>query len=108
MAKADITINGKRYVVSCEEGQEHRLHHLGEKLDRRVTEMSNAMGDIGSERLFLATAISLLDELEDVESRVGMDKLDTRIANIESRAVQALVDAAGRIERINAKIEKAG
>lgn len=108
MAKAEITINGKRYVVSCEEGQETRLQTLGERLDARVQEMSSALGDIGAERLFLATAISLLDELEDVESKVGMDRLDTRIADIETRAVQALVDAAGRIQRINDRIEKAG
>ncbi|MFC7292492.1 cell division protein ZapA [Hirschia litorea] len=106
MSKAEIIINKKRYIVSCEEGQEERLHELGRRLDARVSSMAQAMGDIGVERLFLASALSLLDELDDVEQNAGMKSLDDRISAIETRAAKALNDAAGRIESLSAHLER--
>lgn len=105
MAKADITINGKKYLVSCDDGQESRLRQLADRFDNRVTEMFSALGDIGTERLFLAAALSIIDELEDTERRTGADLLDERISQIENAAIKALVDAAERIERLSGRVE---
>lgn len=107
MSKAEIVINNKRYVISCEDGQEERLSELGERLNIRVSNMADAMGDIGIERLFLAAALSLIDELEDAELDAGVKSLDERIAAIEVRAAKALTDAAGRIESLSAHLERA-
>ena len=104
MAKAEITIGDKRYLVACEEGQEAHLNELGARLDQRLADMGEAMGDIGLERLLIAVAISLLDELDASESPLGVAQLDHRIAEIENRAVHALADAAARIERISNRI----
>ena len=107
MAKADISVNGKRYLVACEDGQENRLHQLADRFDQRVTGMAGVMGDIGAERLFLAAALSLIDELEDTERQTGLSHLDQRISTIENSAVQALLEAAERIERISGRVERA-
>ena len=107
MAKADISVNDKRYLVACEDGQEERLRMLAERFDKRVGDMHSAMGDIGTERLFLAAALSLIDELEDAEKRNGVDALERRIDQIEDAAVKALIDAAQRIDRIASKVDQA-
>ncbi len=107
MTKAEITINQKRYVISCEDGQEQRLSELGQRLDRRVTEMSKNMGDIGVERLFLAASLSLLDEIDELEQGAGVKSLDERILAVERRAAKALTDAAVRIESLSAHLARA-
>ncbi len=106
MSKAELIINKKRYVVSCEVGQEKHLQELGNRLDSRVQTMIDAMGDIGVERLFLACALSLLDELDETEQNNGVKSLDDRITAIENRAAKALSDAAGRIESLSAHLER--
>lgn len=106
MSKAEIIINKKRYVVSCEEGQEERLNQLGQRLNTRVTSMAEAMGDIGVERLFLAAALSLLDELDEVEQGAGENAIEERIAAIEMQAARALNDAAGKIETLSAHLDR--
>ncbi|ACT60652.1 cell division protein ZapA [Hirschia baltica] len=107
MSKAELIINKKRYIVSCEEGQEARLTKLGERLDKRVIGLAEVMGEIGVERLFLAAALSLLDELDDAEMDAGVKSLDERITAIEARAAKALSDAASRIESLSAHLERA-
>ena len=64
MAKAELQIAGKRFALSCAPGQEARLEELGGRFDQRVKELTEALGDIGTERLFLAAGLSLLDELD--------------------------------------------
>ena len=107
MSRAEIVINGKRFFVSCDEGQESRLQDLGARLNRRVEDMNEAMGDIGMERLLVAASLSLLDELEMVETGVGVKSLDERISAIEHHAAKALSDAAKRIEAISATVDRA-
>ncbi|MEM6627636.1 MAG: cell division protein ZapA [Pseudomonadota bacterium] len=107
MSKTEINVNGKRYVVSCEPGQESRLEELGAEMDRRARDLSGAMGDIGVERLFLVLGLSLIDELDVAKNGSDAAALDARIASIEQRAAQALVDAASRIEALSARADRA-
>ena len=107
MSRAEIVINGKRFFVACDEGQESRLKTLGDRLDRRVKDMNGAMGDIGMERLLVAAALSVLDELELVENGAGVKSLDERISAVEFKAAKALTDAAKRIEAITDAVDRA-
>ena len=107
MAKADILIAGKRYALSCAPGQEARLEELGARFDQRVSELSEALGDIGPERLFLAAGISLLDELDAQAVDTGAKALDDRIRTLENRAATLLTDAAARIEMLSRRVDEA-
>ena len=40
MAKVSININGRKYALGCEDGEEERLMRLGQKLDDRVNNMA--------------------------------------------------------------------
>lgn len=107
MSKAELIIGGKRYILSCAPGQEARLGELGERFDQRVAELTEALGDIGPERLFLAAGLSLIDELDAVSRDTPAADLDGRIASLERRAAAALTEAAARIEAISQRVEKA-
>ena len=107
MAKADLEIAGKRYALSCAPGQETRLEELGGRFDQRVKELTEALGDIGTERLFLAAGLSLLDELDAQTAGVNAKALDDRIRNLENRATTMLTDAAARIEMLSRRVDEA-
>ncbi|MEY2760002.1 MAG: hypothetical protein RIR33_3780 [Pseudomonadota bacterium] len=107
MAKADLDIAGRRYSLSCAPGQEARLEELGGRFDQRVKEITEALGDLGPERLFLAAGLSLLDELDAQAVGVGVKALDDRIRSLENRAATLLTDAAARIEMLSRRVDEA-
>ena len=107
MAKAELTIAGKRYALSCAPGQEARLEELGARFNNRVNELIEALGDLGPERLFLAAGLSLLDEIDAQDSKNGNKALDDRIRNLEQRAAGMLTDAAARIEALSRRVDEA-
>ena len=65
MAKVNLDINGRRYALVCDDGEEARLLMLGSKLDERVRALADQFGQIGDLRLMLMAGITLMDELED-------------------------------------------
>lgn len=107
MAKAELQIAGKRYALSCAPGQEARLEELGARFDQRVKELTEALGDLGAERLFLAAGLSLLDELDAQALGTGAKAMDDRIRSLEHRAATMLSDAAARIEMLSRRVDEA-
>ncbi len=99
MPKAEIIVEGKRYSIACSSGQESRLELLGERLDRRVNKIKEAVGDIGEARLLLVAALALIDELDAAKLAVDTPSV------AESKANAILLDAAARIDAIAARIE---
>lgn len=99
MAKADITIQGRAYSVACAPGQEARLGVLAVDLDRRISGIASAVGDIGEARLLLVAALALLDELEAAK-RAGPATPD-----VEVKAVEAITNAATRIAALADRVE---
>lgn len=117
MGKVSLNINGRRYGMGCEDGEEERLVRLGQKLDDRVNQMANQFGQIGDLRLLVMAGITMLDELEDgasdidaqVDARIGdlRKRMDTAIAaqlKTEDQAAKALAAAAKRVDKITAKL----
>ena len=107
MAKAELLIAGKRYALSCAPGQEARLEELSARFDQRVLELTDALGDLGAERLFLAAGLSLLDELDAQAVGFGAKAMDDRIRNLENRAATLLTDAAARIQMLSRRVDEA-
>lgn len=117
MGKVSLDINGRKYGMGCEDGEEDRLLRLGQKLDDRVNAMANQFGQIGDIRLMVMAGITLLDELEDMNNNIDAQvdrktgelrsentKLITSIERLEGKSINALEDAAERIERLAAKL----
>ena len=119
MAKVSININGRKYALGCEDGEEERLMRLGQKLDDRVNTMADQFGQIGDLRLMVMAGITMLDELEDMNKSVDAE-VDKRVVDLrkestlamraasksETQAVNSLVKAAERIERLASRLSK--
>jgi len=117
MAKVSININGRKYALGCEDGEEERLMRLGQKLDDRVNNMADQFGQIGDLRLMVMAGITMLDELEEMNGAVDAE-VNKRVVDLrkesavalkaatqsESKAADSLLSAAERIERLAARL----
>ena len=110
MAQVTVTIAQKIYRIACEDGQEEHLRRLAEEVDAKIDDMRKSFGEIGDNRLTVMTAITFLDEREELRSRIRSLEQDLaslrdaqRIASAQStdseaRVAQAILEAAERIE----------
>lgn len=119
MAKVNFTVNGRRYALGCDEGEEDRLIVLGQKLDKRIKDLANQFGQIGDLKLLVMAGITMLDELEDTDSLVEQkaERLAADVRRASEDAVSAarrqqgdaaksLTEAAKRIERLASKLSQ--
>jgi cell division protein ZapA len=102
-----VNINGKPYLLGCEDGEEERLRALAAMLDERVQSAGAGAGTLGETRLMLMGALMLADEGEKLQVRVNAAeaeaaRLRALLDIADSRAVQVLEAAAKKIERIAA------
>jgi cell division protein ZapA len=108
LAELTIQVNGRPYVVGCEDGQERRVFELAAKIDAHVRGVARDVGPLGETRLILMGALVLADELTELKS--DLEALRTELAQVkadrgraELAAVAALDGAAARIERLAAE-----
>ncbi|KJE35148.1 hypothetical protein UF64_10765 [Thalassospira sp. HJ] len=107
MAQVSIRINGRSYDIACDDGQEDRIHALAGYVDERVKEISDAVGQIGEQRLLVMTSLLIADELGMAHEKlknpaspaaeagsISAAESDALADNIESMAerVEALAD----------------
>jgi cell division protein ZapA len=76
MASVSITINGRRYEIACDEGQEAQLSRLGRYVDDRVRQLSAAVGQLGDNRLLVMTCLLLADELSERNDELDAYKIE--------------------------------
>ena|SRR5579872_2940405 len=108
MAQVSIEVNGRPYMVGCEDGQEGRLRELAALFDSQVRQVSSEVGQLGETRLFLMGALLMADELADAKGRLAralaeVNHLRAHYGQVESRAAAALDAAARRIETLAEK-----
>ena len=68
MPQVDVHVNGRRYQIACDEGQEEHLTQLAEYVDKRVQELVGAVGQVGDARLLVMTSLLVADELSEAYS----------------------------------------
>jgi len=107
--RVSISVNGRKFGLGCEDGEEERLMRLGQKLDDRVNDMANQFGQIGDLRLLVMDVnVGVEDK---VDARIGDVRKESKAAlqdakKSESMAIESLMDAAKKIEGIAEKISK--
>ena len=116
MAQVSVTINGRQFRMTCEDGQEEHLEKLARELDTRIGGLRAKFGEIGDTRLTVMAAITVVDELAEAGTRVK--RLEEELAALQdartvisdrNKAAQAsiataLSAAAERIEGITKKL----
>lgn len=126
MAKVNLEINGRKYALGCDDGEEDRLQRLGEKLDTRVRTLADQFGQIGDVRLLVMAGITMTDEMEEMRENMEgaaetataelrretedalatAQKLEASAQKSETSAADALADAARKIERLAEKLQQ--
>jgi cell division protein ZapA len=111
MSQVSITINGRKYQVACDDGQEAHLTRLGDYVDKRLNELVAAVGQVGDSRLLVMVSLLLADELSDMysenESLKGDGDGGVPTARGEEELAVAVEKIAERIEHIAANLEQA-
>jgi cell division protein ZapA len=100
MPEVNVEINGRKYRMACEEGQESHLLGLADRFNRHIDAFKGDFGEIGDNRLTVMAGIAVLDELADAERRIALLKED--VANL-TEAGEALSREAEDLERKFAK-----
>ena len=110
MAQVNITINGRKYQVACDDGQEAHLTRLGDYVDKRLNELVAAVGQVGVSRLLVMVSLLLADELSDMHSETESLKKnedDSSSARAEEDIGALVEKMAERIESIATGLEQA-
>ncbi len=114
MPQVDVTINGRRYQIACDEGQEAHLTQLAEYVDQRVQELVGAVGQVGDARLLVMTSLLVADELSEAYTALE-DKADAGngagagsvAARERDEALAAMMETmASRIETLASGFEQ--
>lgn len=109
MARVEIEINNRPYLLNCAEGQEGRIRELAAYVDSRLKQVTGG-GRSGSEAMMLvATCIVLADDLSDaLSSRSAPAAAPFTGPSAEEQEAVAAVDAiTRRIEEVAARLERA-
>lgn len=105
MGQVSIEVNGRAYLVGCEDGQENHLREIGRLFDRQVKQVAQEVGALGDTRLMLMGALMIADDLSDLRGRVAamqaeLNQAKAQAAEAERNAAAALEAAAARIEAL--------
>src|ERR1700691_3820418 len=87
MAQVSVTINGRRFNMACEDGQEDHLTALAREFDTRIEGLRSKFGEIGDTRLTVMAALTVADELSEISVRVR--RLEEELAAGKSARVTA-------------------
>ncbi len=120
MAQISLTVHGRSYQVTCDDGQESHLLRLAEYIDRKLGELEGSVGQVGEQRLLFMSCLLVADELFDARRQIdglkaGETPLDQAAAQPgtavpngdDEQASQALEACAQRIEAIAARLQEA-
>ena len=112
MAQVVVSIAGRTYRMSCEDGQEKHIEALAYEIDAKMAGLRGSFGEIGEQRLVVMAALTIADELSETKKQIST--LETERDRLRAEAgdarqgreahdtflAQSLDAAAERIEKI--------
>ena len=119
MALVNVMVNARAYTIACDDGEEEHLRELATKVDSKVREVLETVGQVGDQRLMLMAALLMADEAYEVQQRLEagrqelgdmagtQEAMSERLARSEDAAVNALEAAAKRAEALVAGLAQA-
>ncbi len=87
LPRVTVTINGRRFRMACEQGQEAHVRRLAGDLDQRIGRLRGDFGEIGNTQLTVMAALTISDEL--VEMRGRLCALERELAALQEARVAA-------------------
>lgn len=103
MANIDVEVAGRRYNVSCRDGEEAHLQGLAAVVDQRAQDAAVALGGLTESRQLLFAALLIADDLKEV--RAGNKIPDPPPPPPDPAVAEALERLAGRLESLADRLE---
>lgn len=112
MPEVNVEINGRKYRMACEDGQQQHLIGLAERFNGHVEQLKGAVGEIGDNRLTVMAGIAVVDELAEAERRIKAlesevlvltragQEVAAEIEMLEANFAAKLGEAASALERV--------
>lgn len=93
MGQVKLEVNGRPYLIACENGDEERIRRLGSYLDSVVRGLTAQIGDgaaaVGDSHLLVMAGLTIADELSEAyRSPEAARLLDRMAARLESVAAK--------------------
>lgn len=129
MPEVTITIGGREFEVSCQEGEEHYLHSAAKMVDTEAQTLASQIGRIPETRMLLMAGLMLADKTAAMEDRVRQMEEAKAVVEAERDALLArpapepvrvevpvipaivtetLAEIAARAESLAASVEEKG
>jgi len=112
MPEVNVDINGRKYRMACEEGQQKHLIGLAQRFNAQVEALKGAVGEIGDNRLTVMAGIAVVDELAEAERKIKAletevlvltragQEVAAEIETLEEKFAAKLADAARALEGV--------
>lgn len=120
MPEVSVEINGRKYRMACEDGQEDHLRMLAARFNAQMEGFKGNFGEIGDNRLTVMAGIAVLDELVEAERKIAalQDELSEVAAagqdmsdeseELEERFAKKMEEVARRLELVATAIDTTG
>lgn len=109
MAEVRLSIVGREYIVTCRDGEEHRLLELGRMVDSKAREAGGSAGGLNESRQLLFAALLLADQVNENDGKAPASPPDAaQIDEATARQMaQSLEKLAERVESFASGLEQA-
>lgn len=111
MAEVNISINGRKFGIACDDGQEQRVIDLANFVDGRLKDIAKAGAGTNESHLLVLTSIVMADELFDMRDAAANANGDSLgkieiTKDEEGTIVNAIDQMASRIDNIAGNLQK--
>jgi cell division protein ZapA len=94
MGQVAVNLHGRLYRFDCGDGEEARLEELAAYLKGRIDALAQQYGNVGADRLMLAAALMITDELMDARAALA-GRTGTELAGAEKTSSDKPKSASG-------------
>ena len=100
MPQIEISLNGRRYPVACQPGEEDRVRSVAAFVDSRLAELKASAVHASDTQLLVMASLLLADELFDMREQLkeGIVGDDKELAGMISRLT-------GQVESLTTRID---
>ncbi|MCI5060802.1 MAG: cell division protein ZapA [Alphaproteobacteria bacterium] len=113
MSEVNISINGRKFGIMCDSGQEQRVTDLAYYIDTKVKELAHAGAGTNENHLLVLASLMMADELFDLKDKDGANAHQAPMSSLqiteaeENAIVDTIDQMANRIQAIATNLQKA-
>ena len=105
MSQVSVSIDGRKYRLACNEGEEARLESLASLIDEKIGEMRKTFGEIGDQRLVIMAALTIADSLTEARDEAATQRKRSDDAEQRASALVSTIDQLGsRLKSLAARL----